>query len=88
MQYQHPSELLRDADIAMYRAKDSGKGCYCVFDPVMHAAALERLKLEQDLQRALEREEFVLHYQPLIALNTGQTVGFEALVRWQHPTRG
>ncbi len=87
-QYQHASELLRDADIAMYRAKDQGKGCYCIFDPVMHAAALERLKLEQDLRQALERQEFVLYYQPLVALSTGEVLGFEALVRWQHPTRG
>ncbi len=86
--YQHASDLLRDADIAMYRAKANGKGRYCIFDPEMHAAAFERLKLEQDLQQALERQEFVLHYQPLVELASGRLLGFEALVRWQHPQRG
>jgi diguanylate cyclase (GGDEF)-like protein/PAS domain S-box-containing protein len=83
-----PEELLRDADMAMYRAKHSGKACYAVFEEAMSARALERLELGNDLRRALEREEFAVHYQPKLSLATGQIVGFEALVRWEHPERG
>ena len=81
--------LLRDADVALYRAKER-RGGYQVFDASMHAAVLERLELEADLRRAIDRdaEGFVLYYQPLVALETGQITGVEALVRWRHPTRG
>ena len=81
-------ELLRDADLAMYRAKASGGGCYAVFDAAMHHAAVERLRLETELRRAVERREFRAWYQPIVSLDTRQVAGFEALVRWQHPDRG
>lgn len=83
-----PSELLRDADIAMYRAKARGKAGYAIFDPTMHEQALSRLQLENDLRRGLDRNELCLHYQPIVNLRTKQITGFEALVRWQHPERG
>jgi diguanylate cyclase (GGDEF)-like protein/PAS domain S-box-containing protein len=86
--YNHPEELLRDADTAMYRAKAQGKGRHEVFDKVMHSRAISLLQLENDLRRAIEREEFVIHYQPIVKLTTGHISGFEALVRWQHPERG
>jgi len=76
-------ELLRDADIAMYRAKRAGKARCEVFDTAMHAGAVRRLRLETDLRKALERGEFLNHYQPIVALPAGNIVGFEALVRWQ-----
>jgi diguanylate cyclase (GGDEF)-like protein/PAS domain S-box-containing protein len=81
-------ELLRDADVAMYHAKHSGKARYAVFEEAMSARVLERLELGNDIRRALEREEFAVHYQPKLSLTTGQIVGFEALVRWEHPERG
>jgi diguanylate cyclase (GGDEF)-like protein/PAS domain S-box-containing protein len=80
--------LLRDADVAMYAAKSQGKGCYRVFEPSMHVSMIERLELVADLQRALDREEFVIHYQPMVLLQSGRLSGWEALVRWQHPRRG
>jgi diguanylate cyclase (GGDEF)-like protein len=83
-----PEELLRDAHTAMYRAKTLGKARYEVFATGMRTQALKRLQTETDLRRALEQDEFVLHYQPIISLSTGTITGFEALVRWQHPTRG
>ena len=81
-------ELLRNADVAMYMAKEAGKGRYQVFEPAMHDTALQRLELKADLQRAVDNAEFVLHYQPVIELSTGRIEGLEALVRWQHPARG
>jgi diguanylate cyclase (GGDEF)-like protein/PAS domain S-box-containing protein len=84
----HAAELLRDADLAMYRAKRSGKARYAVFEETMNARALERLELEHGLRRAVERNEFVVHYQPKVSLATGKIVSFEALVRWKHPERG
>ena len=81
-------ELLRNADVAMYMAKEAGKGRYQVFEPAMHDTALQRLELKADLQRAVDNGEFVLHYQPVIELATGRIEGLEALVRWQHPARG
>ncbi|MBV9880829.1 MAG: EAL domain-containing protein [Gemmatirosa sp.] len=80
--------LLRDADTAMYHAKARGKGQFAVFEPRMHAAALERLVLEIDLRAAIEREEFTIAYQPIVGLVAGQVEGVEALIRWMHPTRG
>ena len=86
--YDRPEDLLRDADIAMYRAKALGRARYEVFDTAMHARAMARLRLETDLRRAIEQYEFRLHYQPIVSLATGLIAGFEALVRWQHPERG
>jgi len=81
-------DLLRDADIAMCRAKTAGKNRYEVFDADMHARAVDRLRLERDMRAALSRGEFVVHYQPIVHLESGRVTGFEALVRWQHPERG
>lgn len=86
--YTDPSSILRDADMAMYRAKSLGKSRYEIFDKAMHVRAVNLLQLETDLRRAVEREEFLLHYQPIVELATGLIRGFEALVRWQHPERG
>ncbi|MBA3320803.1 MAG: EAL domain-containing protein, partial [Pyrinomonadaceae bacterium] len=86
--YEHPDDLLRDADTAMYHAKLDGKSRHQLFDKAMHAHAVNLLKLETDLRRAIEREEFRVFYQPIVALDTGHISGFEALVRWQHPERG
>jgi diguanylate cyclase (GGDEF)-like protein/PAS domain S-box-containing protein len=83
-----PEGMLRRADAAMYRAKEQGPGRYAVFDPTMQARAQERLELEAELGRALKRGEFVLYYQPEVSLHDGTIVGFEALLRWQHPERG
>jgi diguanylate cyclase (GGDEF)-like protein/PAS domain S-box-containing protein len=80
--------ILRDADVAMYRAKGRGKGQYAVFEPAMRAAAVERLALEGDLRAALVHNELYLVYQPVVELSSGRISGAEALVRWQHPTRG
>ena len=86
--YSNAQDLLRDADTAMYRAKALGKARCEVFDVRMREAAIARLALETDLRRAIERNEFELHYQPIISLATGKLAGFEALVRWRHPQRG
>jgi len=86
--YEEVDDLLRDADIAMYRAKALGKARYEVFDTAMHARAMALLELETDLRRAIERNEFRLYYQPVVNLETGRIAGFEGLVRWQHPQRG
>ena len=83
-----PEELLRDADTAMYRAKEGGKARHAVFDAKMRQKAVSLLKLETDLRRAVEGGEFVVHYQPIIWLHGDVVTGFEALVRWQHPERG
>ena len=80
--------LMRNADVAMYMAKEKGKGRYQIFEPAMHDTALRRLELKADLQRALEHQEFVLHYQPVIELESGRITGVEALIRWIHPERG
>jgi len=81
-------ELLRDADAAMYLAKDQGKGRYAIFEPGMHAAAMERLQLKGDLQRAVRDGELTLVYQPIVDLRGDTIVGVEALARWVHPVRG
>jgi diguanylate cyclase (GGDEF)-like protein len=86
--YRSPEELLRDADVAMYRAKATGRQRYALFDEQLHEAALKLLELEGDLRRALQRQEFVPHYQPILTLADGHLVGFEALMRWHHPVRG
>jgi predicted signal transduction protein with EAL and GGDEF domain len=83
-----PEGMLRNADAAMYRAKEQGSDRYAVFDPAMQARAQERLELEAELGQALERGEFVLYYQPEVSLHDGSVVGFEALLRWQHPEKG
>ena len=83
-----PETLLRDADAAMYRAKEGGRNRYEVFDSSMRVEAVERLDLEQALRRALGRSEFRLFYQPVLDVETGTIVGVEALLRWQHPERG
>jgi len=85
---ERPTDLLRNADVALYRAKATGKATYEVFDPFMNIAALERLDLEVDLRRAAERGEFAVHYQPQVEVATGKITGWEALVRWMHPDRG
>jgi diguanylate cyclase (GGDEF)-like protein/PAS domain S-box-containing protein len=85
---ERPGDLLRNADLAMYQAKAKGKNRHAVFEPGMDERALERLELESDLRRALEREEFRLHYQPKVSLESGEIVAMEALIRWEHPTRG
>lgn len=86
--YERAEDLLRDADTAMYRAKERGRGCYEVFDISMRDRAVAMLQLETDLRKAIVNQEFQLHYQPIVALHNNQITGFEALVRWQHPERG
>ena len=86
--YEQPEDILRDADTAMYRAKSLGKARYELFDADMRASVMARLQLETDLRRALERNEFRNFYQPIVDLASGEIAGFEALLRWQHPTRG
>lgn len=85
---QRPEDLLRDADNAMHRAKEAGRARYEVFDTEMHRRSMALLRLEGELRRAIEREEFRVHYQPIVELTSGRLAGFEALVRWQHPDRG
>jgi diguanylate cyclase (GGDEF)-like protein/PAS domain S-box-containing protein len=86
--YGRPEAVLRDADTAMYRAKALGRARYHLFDEAMHARVLGLLQLETELRRALEREELRLLYQPIVQLQRGGTVAFEALLRWEHPERG
>jgi diguanylate cyclase (GGDEF)-like protein len=86
--YERPDDIVRDADIAMYRSKGKGLGRYEIFDPSMLDRVMTRLELETDLRKALENQEFVVHYQPILEMKTNQIIGFEALVRWQHPTKG
>ncbi|MGP1382635.1 MAG: EAL domain-containing protein [Thainema sp.] len=86
--YEQPDDLLRNADIAMNRAKQLGRSRYEVFETSMHRRAMTLLRLENDLRRAIEREEFEVYYQPFIALATERATGFEALIRWHHPEQG
>ncbi len=86
--YERPEDMLRDADIAMYRAKARGGASHEVFDRSMHSRAVSLLRTENELRRALERGEFEVHYQPIVTLKDGRVTGFEALLRWNHPERG
>lgn len=86
--YRRAEEILRDADIAMYRAKESGRSRTKVFNQTMHGHAMAVLELETDLRRAVDNGEFELRYQPIVSLETGALVGYESLIRWRHPTRG
>jgi diguanylate cyclase (GGDEF)-like protein len=88
IEYSNSADLMRDADIAMYRAKDKGRARYTIFDQTMYDETLKLVELENNLRFALERGELNMHYQPIISLDTNQLVGFEALIRWQHPERG
>lgn len=87
-EYDQPEQLLRDADTAMYQAKARGRNCYEQFSQHMHEQMVGLLQLDNDLRRAIERQEFQLYYQPIVALKNGSVAGFEALIRWQHPQRG
>src|SRR6185312_7495849 len=86
--YRHPEELLRDADSAMYRAKADGRHRYAVFDEGLRQQAVSLLEIENDLRRGITREEFVPFYQPVVDMHDGMMIGYEALMRWQHPKRG
>ncbi|MBV5261820.1 EAL domain-containing protein [Synechococcus moorigangaii CMS01] len=86
--HESAQDLLRDADIAMYRAKQNGKSQYAIFDPQMHLQAMQRLRLEGEIRAAIEEKQFILYYQPIMNLEQGSIEGFEALIRWQHPQRG
>jgi diguanylate cyclase (GGDEF)-like protein/PAS domain S-box-containing protein len=86
--YSTPQELMRDADAATYRAKANGRGGIEIFDAKMHAASIQLLKLESELRRAIERHELRVYFQPIFSLKQRKVTGFEALLRWQHPTRG
>ncbi len=86
--YERPEDMLRDADIAMYRAKAKGGASHEVFDRSMHSRAVDLLRMETELRRAIERHEFQVYYQPVVTLGTGAITGFEALIRWNHPERG
>jgi diguanylate cyclase (GGDEF)-like protein/PAS domain S-box-containing protein len=86
--YDQPEDFLRNADTAMYRAKDQGRGRFELFDKDMHNRAVGLLEMETDLRRALSRDEFCIHYQPIVSLEDWRIAGFEALVRWEHPQHG
>jgi diguanylate cyclase (GGDEF)-like protein len=86
--YIRAEQVIRDADTAMYRAKAQGKGCYAIFDEDMHTNAVKRLTIENELRRGIEHNQFILHYQPIINLTTRSIIGFESLVRWNHPEKG
>jgi diguanylate cyclase (GGDEF)-like protein len=87
-EYGNPADLMRDADIAMYRSKDEGKARYTIFDQKMYDETLKLVELENNLRFALKRGELAMHYQPIISVDSNNLVGFEALIRWHHPERG
>jgi diguanylate cyclase (GGDEF)-like protein/PAS domain S-box-containing protein len=87
-EYRQPEELLRDADTAMYEAKSLGKAQHVIFDRGMHIHAMNLLQMETDLRQAIEKQEFIVQYQPIVSLENGKLCGFEALVRWFHPEKG
>ncbi len=86
--YNKPDEIMRDADLTMYSAKEQGRARYEIFNSSLHERAITRLQLETDMRHGIEREEFLIYYQPISCLETGKLAGFEALARWKHPTRG
>ncbi len=86
--YQVPNELFRDADLAMYHAKDAGRGQFKIFTSQMHETLMETMTIEQELRRAVKKTQFILHYQPILRLDPLKVEGFEVLVRWEHPVRG
>ncbi len=86
--YQRPEDVLRDADIAMYRAKAQGRARYEIFDSAMRDRIMDRISLETDLRQSFERNELLMYYQPIVSIMDNRIIGFEALVRWQHPERG
>jgi diguanylate cyclase (GGDEF)-like protein/PAS domain S-box-containing protein len=86
--FHRPEDLLRDADLAMYRAKVQGRGRYAIFHPKMYSSAVALLEMETDLRRAVDRQELELYYQPIVSLRSNRLVGFEALIRWHHPQQG
>ena len=86
--YEQPEDVLRDADTAMYRAKEGEGAGYRIFSKEMHILAAERLRMDSELRRAIDNEEFIPHYQPIVDLSDGSLIGFEALARWAHPTKG
>ncbi|MCF4968717.1 GGDEF/EAL domain-containing response regulator [Nostoc sp. CMAA1605] len=88
LNYQQPTDILRDADAAMYQAKRAGKGCYIVFTNEMQLQTLKRIQLESELRQSIEKSEFCLYYQPILCLSSQKIVGLEALIQWQHPQRG
>ena len=88
IEYDNADELMRNADIAMYRAKDDGKARYTIFDQKMYDETLKLVELENNLRLALDRDQLALHYQPIVSLDNSNLVGFEALIRWQHPHKG
>jgi len=85
---EEPEDLLRNADLAMYEAKGQGKGRYEIFQHHMHEALAQRLELELDLKRAADSDQFVLHFQPIVELDSAEVIGVEALIRWMHPNQG
>ncbi|MEW6570162.1 MAG: EAL domain-containing protein [Nitrospirota bacterium] len=87
-EYAKPEDILRDADTAMYKAKKLGKACYVIFDEIMHAQVISYLQMENSLRRAIEKNQFLLNYQPIVFSETNEIVGFEALLRWKSPERG
>lgn len=86
--FESASDMLRDADMAMYEAKAAGRGCYAIFDQDLRGKAQARLRVENELREAISQDEFVLYYQPIVALESGEIEGVESLIRWQHPERG
>ncbi len=86
--YNKPDEIMRDADLTMYSAKEQGRARYEIFNSSLHERAITRLQLETDMRHGIAREEFLIYYQPISCLETGKLAGFEALARWKHPTRG